>query len=179
MASMHAQVSCPSVGTSCAVNVRDLQQASRYNKLKKRACFLLGFRISVRGRVWLSRGLQLSVASPEKLPPCLKGFASSPEKPDATSPEKLSKVGMLCAGINVRDLQQASLRQQVAVVPQDTVLFNDTVFNNVGYGRPGADPADVITAAGVAEQELNRQAHRWLIKAHRTGSQRSEDACQT
>lgn len=52
------------------------------------------------------------------------------------------------AGINVRDLQQASLRQQVAVVPQDTVLFNDTVFNNIAYGRPGADPADVISAAG-------------------------------
>ena len=59
----------------------------------------------------------------------------------------------MCAGINVRDLQQASLRQQVAVVPQDTVLFNDTVFNNVAYGRPGADPADVITAAGRAAQQ--------------------------
>ena len=52
-----------------------------------------------------------------------------------------------CAGVNVRDLRQASLRQNVAVVPQDTVLFNDTIFNNVAYGRPGADAADVLSAA--------------------------------
>ena len=45
---------------------------------------------------------------------------------------------------------QASLRSAVAVVPQDTVLFNDTILNNIGYGRPEAPEDEIIKAAEMA-----------------------------
>ena len=45
---------------------------------------------------------------------------------------------------------QASLRSAVAVVPQDTVLFNDTILSNIGYGRPEASEEDIIKAAEMA-----------------------------
>ena len=51
-------------------------------------------------------------------------------------------------GVDVRQLKQASLRSAVAVVPQDTVLFNDTILSNIAYGRPGASRAEIIHAAG-------------------------------
>lgn len=50
--------------------------------------------------------------------------------------------------MDVRDLQQASLRSVVAVVPQDTVLFNDTILANIAYGRPGSPHEEIIRAAG-------------------------------
>lgn len=52
------------------------------------------------------------------------------------------------AGVNVRELQQASLRSAVAVVPQDTVLFADSVLRNIRYGRPSASFEEIQTAAG-------------------------------
>ena len=51
-------------------------------------------------------------------------------------------------GQDVRDLTQVSLRAAIGMVPQDTVLFNDTVFYNIAYGRPGASPAEVAEKAG-------------------------------
>lgn len=54
-------------------------------------------------------------------------------------------------GQDVRDIAQASLRRQIGVVPQDTVLFNDTIGYNVAYGRPGATQADVEAAAKAAQ----------------------------
>ena len=51
-------------------------------------------------------------------------------------------------GIDVRELQQASLRSAVAVVPQDTVLFADTILRNIRYGRPSASLEDIERAAG-------------------------------
>ncbi len=53
-------------------------------------------------------------------------------------------------GIDVRDLKQASLRDAIGIVPQDTVLFNDTIRYNIHYGRPGADEAEVLDAARAA-----------------------------
>ena len=50
-------------------------------------------------------------------------------------------------GIDVRDVTQQSLRASIGIVPQDTVLFNDTIFYNIAYGRPGATPAEVEAAA--------------------------------
>ncbi len=52
--------------------------------------------------------------------------------------------------VDVRDLTQASLRAAIAIVPQDTVLFNDTIFYNIQYGRPGASAEEVETAARAA-----------------------------
>jgi ATP-binding cassette subfamily B protein len=54
------------------------------------------------------------------------------------------------AGQDVRDVTQASVRQAIGIVPQDTVLFNDTVEYNIAYGRPGATRAEVEDAARAA-----------------------------
>jgi ATP-binding cassette subfamily B protein len=53
-------------------------------------------------------------------------------------------------GQDIRDVTQRSLRAAIGVVPQDTVLFNDTLYYNIAYGRPGASPADVERAARLA-----------------------------
>lgn len=56
------------------------------------------------------------------------------------------------AGVNrdVRDYTQASVRGAIAIVPQDTVLFNDTIFYNIQYGRPAATREEVESAARAA-----------------------------
>jgi len=53
-------------------------------------------------------------------------------------------------GQDIRDVQQASLRASIGVVPQDTVLFNDTIYYNIAYGRPGASREEVEEAARLA-----------------------------
>jgi ATP-binding cassette, subfamily B, heavy metal transporter len=53
-------------------------------------------------------------------------------------------------GQDLRDVTQDSLHAQIGVVPQDTVLFNDTIGYNIAYGRPGASEADVVAAARAA-----------------------------
>src|SRR5207248_6071046 len=50
-------------------------------------------------------------------------------------------------GQDLREVTQDSLRRAIGVVPQDTVLFNDTIFYNIAYGRPGASRAEVEDAA--------------------------------
>ena len=54
-------------------------------------------------------------------------------------------------GQDLRAVTQKSLRAAIGVVPQDTVLFNDTVFYNIKYGRPEASRADVEEAAKLAQ----------------------------
>ena len=54
---------------------------------------------------------------------------------------------ILIAGQDIKQVTQASLRQAIGIVPQDTVLFNDTVEYNIAYGQPGATHAQVIDAA--------------------------------
>jgi len=53
-------------------------------------------------------------------------------------------------GQDIRQVTQASLRQAIGIVPQDTVLFNDTVEYNIAYGRPGASREQVEAAARAA-----------------------------
>ncbi|MGH6932813.1 MAG: ABCB family ABC transporter ATP-binding protein/permease [Dongiaceae bacterium] len=53
-------------------------------------------------------------------------------------------------GQDIRDSQQQSLRAAIGIVPQDTVLFNDTIFYNIAYGRPEASPEEVEQAARLA-----------------------------
>jgi ATP-binding cassette subfamily B protein len=53
-------------------------------------------------------------------------------------------------GQDIRDVTQQSLRSEIGIVPQDTVLFNDTIYYNVAYGRPDAPRADVERAARMA-----------------------------
>ena len=52
---------------------------------------------------------------------------------------------------DVREVTQTSLRAQIGMVPQDTVLFNDTIYYNIAYGRPEASRAEVEAAARAAQ----------------------------
>ena len=54
-------------------------------------------------------------------------------------------------GQDIRDVTQASLRAAIGVVPQDTVLFNDTIRYNIAYGRPDATQAEIERAARLAQ----------------------------
>jgi ATP-binding cassette subfamily B protein len=53
-------------------------------------------------------------------------------------------------GEDIRGATQASVRASIGIVPQDTVLFNDTIYYNIAYGRPGASPAEIEEAARLA-----------------------------
>ncbi|BAZ06081.1 ABC transporter ATP-binding protein [Calothrix sp. NIES-3974] len=61
-------------------------------------------------------------------------------------------------GIDLRDYDIKSVREKMGIVSQDTFLFNDTVLNNIAYGRPGATEDDVIQAA----QRAN--AYEFIVK---------------
>jgi len=54
---------------------------------------------------------------------------------------------ILIDGQDIRDVTQSSVRASLGIVPQDTVLFNDTIRYNIAYGRPGASDADIQDAA--------------------------------
>ena len=57
---------------------------------------------------------------------------------------------ILIAGQDIKQVTQASVRQAIGIVPQDTVLFNDTVEYNIAYGQPGATHEQVVDAASSA-----------------------------
>ena len=60
--------------------------------------------------------------------------------------------GSICiAGQNIMDVTQHSLRQSIGIVPQDTVLFNDTVGYNIAYGKPGASEEEIRTMLKLAD----------------------------
>jgi ABC-type oligopeptide transport system ATPase subunit len=69
-------------------------------------------------------------------------------------------------GRDLREFTQDSLRAAIAIVPQDTVLFNDTIYYNIRYGRPDASRAEVEGAA-------RRGAHP---RVHRDAARRLPDA---
>lgn len=57
---------------------------------------------------------------------------------------------ILIDGTDIRDVTRDSLRRHIGIVPQDTVLFNDTLYYNIAYGKPGASREDVERAAEMA-----------------------------
>lgn len=59
----------------------------------------------------------------------------------------VSKGSISIDGQNIREISQDSLRSAIGVVPQDTVLFNDTLYSNIAYGKPEATEAEVHHAA--------------------------------
>jgi ATP-binding cassette, subfamily B, heavy metal transporter len=59
--------------------------------------------------------------------------------------------GITIDGQDIRDVTQESLRTAIGVVPQDTVLFNDTIRYNIAYGRPGASQDEIQHAARLAQ----------------------------
>jgi ATP-binding cassette subfamily B protein/subfamily B ATP-binding cassette protein MsbA len=68
---------------------------------------------------------------------------------------------VLLDGQDLRRLNLRSVRQQIGVVTQDTILFDDTIFNNIAYGSRGAQPAEVEAAARRAE------AHEFIMNLPR------------
>ncbi|MDN4054200.1 ABC transporter ATP-binding protein/permease [Massilia sp. YIM B02763] len=58
--------------------------------------------------------------------------------------------GIRIDGQDIRQVTQDSLRHAIGIVPQDTVLFNDTIEYNIAYGRPGARREDIVAAARAA-----------------------------
>ncbi len=67
---------------------------------------------------------------------------------DVSNPGQGGRI--LIGGQDIRRVAQASVRRAIGIVPQDTVLFNDTVEYNIAYGRPGATRAEVEEAARAA-----------------------------
>jgi len=61
-------------------------------------------------------------------------------------------------GVDIREVTLRSLREQMAIVTQETILFNDTVWNNICYGRPGLSPGRVEEAAKAA------LAHEFILE---------------
>jgi len=57
---------------------------------------------------------------------------------------------VMVSGVDIRDATQSSLRAAIGIVPQDTVLFNDTIYYNIRYGRPDAAHEEVVAAAQAA-----------------------------
>ena len=57
---------------------------------------------------------------------------------------------ILIAGVSIRDYTQESLRAHMSIVAQDTVLFNDTIENNIAMGRRGATHEEIVAAAKIA-----------------------------
>jgi subfamily B ATP-binding cassette protein MsbA len=57
---------------------------------------------------------------------------------------------VLIDGKDIRNVRLPSLRRQIAIVSQETFLFNDTVLNNIRYGRPDASPDEILKAASNA-----------------------------
>jgi ABC-type transport system involved in Fe-S cluster assembly fused permease/ATPase subunit len=64
---------------------------------------------------------------------------------------ELSKGKVTVDGQNIKDVTQVSLRAAIGMVPQDTVLFNDTIEYNIRYGKPDATAAEVRDAARLAQ----------------------------
>jgi len=58
--------------------------------------------------------------------------------------------GVRINGIDLRQIKQSALRRAIGIVPQDTVLFNDSIFYNIQYGRPEASREEVVAAARAA-----------------------------
>lgn len=61
-------------------------------------------------------------------------------------------------GVDIRSIARTSLREMISIVAQDTFLFNETVFDNIAYGRPGATEEEVFAAAETAF------AHEFILK---------------
>jgi ATP-binding cassette subfamily B protein len=61
-------------------------------------------------------------------------------------------------GVNLRDLKQSSLRRHIGVVLQDPLLFNDSIKNNIAYGKPGASMQEIEASAKAAN------AHNFILR---------------
>jgi len=74
-------------------------------------------------------------------------------------------------GIDLREVASSSLRSAVAVVPQDTVLFNDTMLHNISYGKPDASAEEIYAAVQAAKllPALDRMPDGWMTEVGERG----------
>jgi ATP-binding cassette subfamily B protein len=95
----------------------------------------------------------ISLKIPYKTRVALVGYSGSGK---STIPKLLLRLydvsggKITVGGIDIRDLKQQNLRSNIGIVAQDTTLFNDTIFNNIAYGKPGATKEDVEQVAKIA-----------------------------
>ncbi|MDO3387653.1 ABC transporter ATP-binding protein/permease [Gilvimarinus sp. SDUM040013] len=97
------------------------------------------------------RGLNLTVPSGQKL--AVVGASGAGKSTLARLLYRFYDVdngGIFIDGQNIAEVTQESVRQQVAIVPQDTVLFNTSIRDNIAYGRPGACDKDIEQAIDLA-----------------------------
>ncbi|MCU0368612.1 MAG: ABC transporter ATP-binding protein/permease, partial [Cyclobacteriaceae bacterium] len=66
---------------------------------------------------------------------------------------------VLLDGISLKDIELESLRKQIGVVTQESILFNDTIYNNIAFGMPHVSEADVMEAARIAN------AHDFIMQS--------------
>lgn len=85
---------------------------------------------------------------------------------------------VLVDGQDTRGMTQASLRAALGLVPQDTVLFNDTIAYNIRYGRPGASDAEVRAAAEAACIDDTIRTKFPLVRGGGSGRGREEGGGQ-
>jgi len=107
----------------------------------------------------LYRGLDVHIAPGEKVG--LVGHSGSGKTTFVKLIQRLHDVSggrIVIDGIDIRDVQQASLRQQIAIVQQEPVLFHRSLAENIAYGRPGASRAQIEEAAKLAN------AHDFISK---------------
>ncbi|GBG81246.1 hypothetical protein CBR_g31918, partial [Chara braunii] len=140
-------------GLAAAVSTKGMKIAatiaSQSQKLQSSDCLVLQVYL-IRGdhAVQVLRGVSFSVSSGQSI--AIVGTSGSGK---STIVKLLLRLFDPTAGVvtidgyDVRSLKQESLRSVVALVPQDTVLFNDTIFHNIAYGRPDATDDEVIDAA--------------------------------
>lgn len=95
----------------------------------------------------------ISISIPFKTRVALVGYSGSGK---STIPKLLLRLydvksGKITVdGIDIRDMKQQSLRSHIGIVAQDTTLFNDTIFNNIAYGKPDSTLEDVQRVAKMA-----------------------------
>lgn len=95
----------------------------------------------------------ISLSIPFKTRVALVGYSGSGK---STIPKLLLRLYDVSSGritidgIDIRDLKQKNLRSHIGIVAQDTTLFNDTIFHNIAYGKPGATKEEVQRSAKMA-----------------------------
>ena len=99
----------------------------------------------------LYRDLSMSIAPGEKVG--LVGHSGSGKTTFVKLIQRLHDVSggrIAIDGVDIRDVKQASLRQQIAIVQQEPVLFHRSLAENIAYGKPGSSRDEIIAAAKLA-----------------------------
>ena len=78
-------------------------------------------------------------------------YGFSQQKEGKVNYERSMQIQIRINDHDLRQFTQTSLRAAIAIVPQDTVLFNDSIYYNIQYGRPDASHEDVLAAAQAAQ----------------------------